>query len=169
VKLFTAEEESIPFKPFGCATIEPRRTPAAGTKSHTGAATKVKQAKESAVAQVNGLMITDCQADQTASAGSSQTQGKSAFTFRLLNAFKNLGNVASSLESLPSDRLFETVTQDLTALQFKQTPALIEPPNAPGLRSRSFLTLQPITQAPAGASSASSSSEATTSAPGKGF
>jgi hypothetical protein len=169
VKLFATEEEAIPFKPFGCATIKPRRTTSAGAKKHTGAATKVKQAKESAEAQVNGLMITACQADQTASASSSQTQGKSAFTFCLLNVFKKLGNGPSSLDGLSSDSLFETVTQDLAALQFKQTPALIEPPNAPGLRSRSFLTLQPISQPPADASPVSSSPDAATSAPGKGF
>jgi hypothetical protein len=164
VKLFSTEEESIPFKPFGCATIKPRRTPQAGAKKYTGAATKVKQAKESA----NGLMITACQADQTASASSSQTQGNSTFTFCLLNAFKKSGNGLPNLDSLSSDKLFEAVTQDLAALQFKQTPALIEPPNSPGLRSRSFLTLQPISQAPAGASPAAPSPDAATSAAGQG-
>jgi hypothetical protein len=168
VKLFSTEEESIPFKPFGCATIKPRRTPQAGAKKYTGAATKVKQAKESAEAQVNGLMITACQADQTAAASSSQTQGNSAFTFCLLNAFKKSGNGLPNLDSLSSDKLFEAVTQDLAALQFKQTPALIEPPNSPGLRSRSFLTLQPISQAPAGASPAAPSPDAATSAAGQG-
>jgi hypothetical protein len=80
-----------------------------------------------------------------------------------------LGNDPASLESLSSDSLFNTVTQELAALQFKQTPVLIEPPNAPGLRSRSFLTLQPIAQAPAGASPASATRDVATSAPGKGF
>ncbi len=169
VKLFVTEDASIPFKPFGCGTIRPRRTTAAGAKKSTGAATKVRQAKESAEAQVNGLMITACQADQTASASSSQTQGRSAFTFCLLNAYTKLGNDPASLESLSSDSLFNTVTQELAALQFKQTPVLIEPPNAPGLRSRSFLTLQPIAQAPAGASPASATRDVATSAPGKGF
>jgi hypothetical protein len=177
VKLFAAEEESIPFKPFGCATIKPRRTTPAGAKRYTGAATKVNLAKESAEGQVNGLMITACQADQTASASSSQTQGKSAFTFCLLNAYKKLANGLPSLDSLSSDKLFETVTQDLAALQFKQTPTLIEPPNAQGLRSRSFLTLQPIAQPPAEApppsstpdAATSSAQDGTTSVPGKGF
>jgi hypothetical protein len=45
VKLFGTEEKSTPFKPFGCATIQPRRSTSAGAKKHTGAATKVKQAK----------------------------------------------------------------------------------------------------------------------------
>jgi hypothetical protein len=159
VKVFEKEDKSIPFKPFGCAPLPPRRAKSSGsTKAYAGAAAKMKQAKESAEAQVNGLLITACQADQTASASSSQTQGRSAFTFCLLNAIERLGGEASSGDGIPASSLFDAVAQDLAAHQFKQTPALIEPPNSPGLRSRSFLTLQ-----------AMQAGEPVTSGQGKGF
>jgi hypothetical protein len=159
VKVFEKEDKSIPYKPFGCTPIPPRRAKSSGaTKAYAGAAAKVKQAKESAEAQVNGLLITACQADQTASASSSQTNGRSAFTFCLLNAIEKLGGEASSGDGIPASALFEAVAQDLAAHQFKQTPALIEPPNTPGLRSRSFLTLH-----------ATQSDQPVTAGPGKGF
>jgi hypothetical protein len=55
------------------------------------------------------------------------------------------------------------------APQGSATPLRQELPNAPGLRSRSFLTLRPISQLPIGASPASSTPDVATSALGKGF
>ncbi|HEX3763074.1 MAG TPA: caspase family protein [Kofleriaceae bacterium] len=150
VKLFKTEDEAIPFKPFGCAVIPPRT--AAKGKQVAGAAAKVKQAKESAEAQVNGLLITACQADQTASASSSQTQGRSAFTFCLLSSIGKLGQTPPGVDGLATSELFQTVAQELASYQFQQTPALIEPPSSPGLSSRTFVTLQPVTGSSADAS-----------------
>jgi Caspase domain len=125
-KVFAPKLTTPPVKPFGCAT---RLNPSAP-------GTKILIAAEP---QVNGLIITACQAEQVALAGSAKTEGKSAFTYGLLEALATLGANAE----VPNRQLFEQTSTILKSLQFEQIPVLHEPPNAPGLQDKSFVTLQP--------------------------
>lgn len=162
-KSFFLESESLPVQRFGCAV-----NPSITTDKGEGKAWQELAKGIGGESQVNGLLITACQADQTASASSSQTEEKSAFTFCLLKAFKKLGS-ESSPDTLSSNSLFDAVGEELKALKFKQIPALIEPPNSPGLKFKSFITLQPISQTSEVAPISVPDTNGSTSAPSKEF
>lgn len=149
-KTFEAEQLKLPVKPFGGFSLEetlgiPRIIGAIAPMPWMNRSTSHQDldAQKSAGPAVNGLLITACRADQTASASSSQTQGNSAFTYGLLEALKQLGANAS----VSSSHLCERVSTILASLKFKQIPVLHEPINAPGLKNKSFITLQPTLEA----------------------
>jgi len=84
---------------------------------------------------MNGLLLSACLENETASASTPKTDGKSAFTFALLQQLDALGfNVSNR-------RLVEGVTASLRQLGFRQTPVMMEPQAPPGLGDRSFLSL----------------------------
>jgi len=91
-------------------------------------------ADESGQAPLNGLLLSACSENETASASSSMTRGLSAFTFCLLEAIPSLG-VAASTRSL-----LHAVRDRLKEMGFRQTPLLQEPPGTLDLAARSFLT-----------------------------
>lgn len=124
-KTFAAERSILPVKSFGCV---PNEVPEFLTSK-----------PKSAEPEVNGLLITACRAEQTASASSSQTQGKSAFTYSMLKTISQ--DKANAVVS--NSQLFDRVSAILGSLKFKQIPVLHEPANAPGLKNKSFITLQP--------------------------
>jgi hypothetical protein len=145
-KTFSPEQAALPVKSFG-GPVRPN-------------AIAPDFALKSAEPQANALLITACRADQTASASSSQTQGKSAFTYSLLEALKQFG--ANSVVS--NRQLFDQVSAILAALRFKQIPVLHEPGNALGLSNTSFITLQPTstTTAPSKSFDPTASTDSTT-------
>ncbi|MBD1847059.1 caspase family protein [Cyanobacteria bacterium FACHB-63] len=140
-KAFAPRLTPLPVKPFGCATL-----PNPGEF-----ATKAFMAAEP---QVNGLIITACQADQVALAGSAKTEGKSAFTYGLLEAIRAFGATAE----VSNRQLFDQTSAILKSLQFKQIPVLHEPTNALGLQDKSFITLQSTSVLECGKTPASSAS-----------
>jgi hypothetical protein len=84
---------------------------------------------------MNGLLLSACQENETASASTPKTDGKSAFTFALLQA------VAAQGTGVSSRRLNEEVKTSLAQLGFRQTPVLMEPAAPAGIADRSFLSL----------------------------
>ncbi|MEB3214942.1 MAG: caspase family protein [Nostocales cyanobacterium 94392] len=126
-KAFAPKPTSPPIKPFGCSTQFNPDAPAN------------KEFKEPEQ-QVNGLIITACQAEQVALAGSPQTEGKSAFTYSLLKVLETLSPNAE----VSNRQLFERTSAVLKSLHLEQIPVLHEPPNAPGLQDKSFITLRPV-------------------------
>lgn len=91
---------------------------------------------------MNGLLIAACLETETATASTSATAGKSAFTFALLSAIDRIGTNRSNRE------LFQTAAAHLQRLGFRQTPVLREPAQPGDLSDRRFLTLDPLAAAP---------------------
>jgi len=87
---------------------------------------------------LNGLLIAACMETETASASTSATAGKSAFTYGLLTTIDKLGTKQSNRA------IFEAAAAKLLALGFKQTPVLRESELPGDLAERCFLTLDPI-------------------------
>jgi Caspase domain len=131
-KTFAAEQSTLPVKQFGCSILTP--LPGSGVGFWGKGMDMDPSLPKSAEPEINGLLITACRADQTASASSSQTQGNSAFTYCLLEVIKKLGAPVSS------SQLFDLVSANLATLKFKQVPVLYEPANALGLRTKQFIT-----------------------------
>ena len=125
-KAFAPRLTTPPYKPFGRATLLNPSAPA-------------NKALMAAEPQVNGLIITACQAEQVALDGSTETEGNSVFTYGLLKALETFGANAE----VSNRQLFDQTSAILKSRQFKQIPVLHEPPNAPGLQDKSFVTLQP--------------------------
>jgi Caspase domain len=137
-KTFAAEQSTIAVKQFGCSVV----TSSPGSGLGFGKVMDVNPSlSKSAEPEINGLLITACRADQTASASSSQTQGNSAFTYCLLEVIKKLGAPVSS------SQLFDLVSANLATLRFQQVPVLYEPVNALGLKTKQFITLKEIVAA----------------------
>jgi Caspase domain len=137
-KTFAAEQSTIPVKQFGCSIV----TSSPGSGFGLGKAMDMNPSlSKSAEPEINGLLITACRADQTASASSSQTQGNSAFTYCLLEVIKKLGAPVSS------SQLFDLVSANLATLRFQQVPVLYEPVNALGLKTKQFITLKEMVAA----------------------
>lgn len=92
-----------------------------------------KEFDEAGQLQMNGMLLSACLADETASASTAKTGGKSAFTYALLEQLTVLGPDVSNR------RLVEGATKMLRDLGFRQTPVLTEPANPAGLAATSFL------------------------------
>lgn len=97
---------------------------------------------KSAPIDMNGLLIAACRETETATASTSATAGKSAFTFAILSAIERIGQSRSNRE------LFQAAAGHLQRLGFKQTPVLREPALPGDLAERAFLTLEPMGSAP---------------------
>jgi Caspase domain len=136
-KSFAAEQSTLPLQQFGCSIVTP--LPGSGSNYLFGKAMDMDPSLPKSVEPtINGLLITACRADQTASASSSQTQGNSAFTYCLLEVIKQVG------ASVSNSHLFDLVSAHLTTLKFKQVPVLYEPANALGLKTKQFITFNTI-------------------------
>jgi hypothetical protein len=85
--------------------------------------------------ELDGLLITACQATETALASTSSTDGLSAFTYSLLKAAERVGPMASVMEVLAA------TDANLKANGFRQTPLVLERPLPGDLKLRRFLTL----------------------------
>jgi hypothetical protein len=96
----------------------------------------VKEFDEVDQLQMNGMLFSACLADETASASTPKTGGKSAFTYALLEQLSALGPNVSNRQ------LVEGTTKMLRDLGFRQTPVLTEPSNPTGLAAASFLLFQ---------------------------
>jgi hypothetical protein len=89
--------------------------------------------------ELNGALFSACQADQTAAAGSTATNGLSAFTYAMTDQL----DTSISLASL----CVRTVAR-LQSLNMSQTPEVHTPIGQPQLANETFITLQPV-QGPA--------------------
>ena len=87
--------------------------------------------------QANAILHMACLENETAAASTSRTDGKSAFTWALIEVLKERGTNLSSLE------LHEEVKGKLSS-GFRQTPVLIEPTSPQNLASKSFVTLEEV-------------------------
>lgn len=95
------------------------------------------QSDEVNQAELNGLLISACLADETASASTPTTDGMSAFTFALLDCLKKKDGAGAR----SSDLLVEAEAR-LRELGFKQTPLVLEPSDPDDLGKRTFLLLE---------------------------
>ncbi|MFD1985554.1 caspase domain-containing protein [Mesorhizobium newzealandense] len=94
---------------------------------------KVRAASPSSRAQLNGVLLSACLENETASASNDLTGGKSAFTFALLHSLKELGRGAAL------GALTRAVQLTIDNIGLTQTPTLKEPPNPGDLRFRTFI------------------------------
>lgn len=85
--------------------------------------------------ELNGVLLSACQADQTAAAGSAATAFLSAFTFALTDQLDTGISVSS---------LCARIVARLDALHMSQTPEVHTPVARPRLASETFVTMQPV-------------------------
>lgn len=136
-------------RPFGCAQV----TSAAGVKQLVlGRNAGGPQRKSGGAAQgedetdqvmLNGVLLSACSENETASASSSATEGLSAFSFALHQTLD-----ASEGEPTIS-ALHEAARAKLQELGFQQTPLLKAPDEPVGLADAPFITLGAAAAAPA--------------------
>lgn len=117
-----AENNAIEVKRFGEATV------LAG--SQKGAASPAS------LTQLNGVLLSACLENETASASNESTGGKSAFTFALLHSLKELGRRAAL------DALTRAAQSTIDNIGLTQTPTLKEPPDPGDLRFRTFINFE---------------------------
>lgn len=87
--------------------------------------------------RLNGLLLSACSENETASASTSKTEGMSAFTYALVQALAAPGDVtASELRARAATRL--------KGMGFRQTPLLKAPPKPAGLATRGFVTMASV-------------------------
>lgn len=115
------------YRPFGS-----RRNSASAIAKRFGTA-PTKSFDEAGQLAMNGLLLSACLENETASASTSKTDGKSAFTFALLQQLQSLGSSVNNVA------LMDGTTAQLKAMNFRQTPVLMEPARPPGLGTRPFL------------------------------
>lgn len=125
----------LAYRPFGATSTETALTNA----QHFSAGTQRSKAFVVVAQAPNGvsrrfLLMSACLSDETAAASTSQTEGKSAFTFSLLDRLASPALVGS-----PTAALMEAAGQRLRQLGITQTPMLKAPP---GLDQRPFMHWQ---------------------------
>ena len=118
------------YRPFGSA---PNSHSAVAKKFGTEAS---KSFDEDGQLAMNGLLLSACLENETASASTAKTDGKSTFTYALLNQISTLGT------SVSNATLMGNVVTSLQGLGFRQTPVLMEPSQPAALGTRSFLLLE---------------------------
>lgn len=100
--------------------------------------------------ELNGLLLSACQADETAAASTAATTTQeprerlSAFTFALRRSLHGLLASEGSVERISAGRLLDATAQELKRLGFKQTPLLQETSKSAGLGAHAFITLLSI-------------------------
>jgi hypothetical protein len=115
---------------------------------------------ESGQLQLNGLLLSACSENETASAATSATEGMSAFTYALMRALPASGEISVT-------QLYEAAGAQLAEAGFQQTPLLKVPASPAELASSSFVTLAPAAAAagqPAKSLPAEADGESTTPA-----
>lgn len=132
-------------RPFGSAQV----TSAAGVKQlvlgrgHASPASKAGPGAQGAAQGedetdqmlLNGLLLSACSENETASASTSATEGLSAFTFALHQVLEATGGEPSAAE------LHQAVAAKLQEMGFQQTPLIKAPDQPAGLAEASFITL----------------------------
>ena len=134
-------------KDFGFPTLagSAGSAPAASPVSAGNAAlTPAPVSDEEGQMQMNGLLLSACVENETASAKTSQTNGLSAFTYGLVEALKEAGSQVGTAD------LMAAVQRRLKAMGFRQTPLMKAYPNPPNLGERSFLLLDPVSRPTSG-------------------
>jgi hypothetical protein len=131
-KIFTdqAKATQLRYRSFGA---KPMSLSAQGKVFGEGG---LKGLDEAGQLQMNGLLLSACLADETASASTAKTNGKSAFTFALIEQMNALGLPVTN------QRLIDGTISMLRTLGFRQTPVLMEPTRPAGLGGKSFLTFE---------------------------
>ncbi|SFE82359.1 caspase family protein, partial [Blastococcus tunisiensis] len=122
-------------EPFGSAAITDSVAAAEekGFVDTSDAAGKTKAAgDEQGQLQLNGLLMSACRENETASAKRSDTDGLSAFSFALREATSLLGSGGTPAQ------LHEQAGKRLEQMGFQQRPLLFDPPSAPGMSARSI-------------------------------
>ena len=95
---------------------------------------------EASQLQLNGLLLSACSENETASAATSATEGLSAFTYALRRTLPASGEISVT-------QLHEGARAQLAEMGFRQTPLLRVPASPAGLASSSFVTLAPAAAA----------------------
>jgi hypothetical protein len=124
-----SELRKLTYRPFGAR----RRSMGAVGKAF-GSLTK--DFDEGGQLELNGMLFAACLATETASASTAQTDGKSAFTYALLERLARMGSSASN------NTLMDAAIRQLRSLGFRQTPVLFEPVSPPGLGAKSFVLFE---------------------------
>jgi len=96
------------------------------------------QSDETLQTQLNGILMSACLETETAAASTPFTEGKSAFTFFLLNAVQNIGKNGSA------NSIVEYCQKMAKNSGFAQTPLIKEPLRPTKAGERSFITLAEI-------------------------
>ncbi len=130
-------------RPFGCFPVtDPSAVkrlvlgPRAGSALKAGGPPAAGE-DETSQLQLNGLLLSACSENETASAATSATEGLSAFTYAMLGTLPASGEISVA-------SLYEGVRQRLAEGGFRQTPALKVPANPADLANTSFVTLAPV-------------------------
>jgi hypothetical protein len=95
---------------------------------------------EASQLQLNGLLLSACSENETASAATSATEGLSAFSYALMRTLPASGEISVT-------QLHEGARQRLVEMGFQQTPLLRVPASPAELASSSFVTLTPAAAA----------------------
>jgi hypothetical protein len=121
------------FKSFG---HPPTGEPGVAAKAFTPIV-GVPLAKAGSDLELNGLLFSACQSNETAADGSPATNGNSAFTFSLIKSHQ---------VGIRNTELRDQAEQQLRNLHITQTPQLEGSPQSPDLPLRSFITMQALTR-----------------------
>ncbi|MGE4079601.1 MAG: caspase domain-containing protein, partial [Reyranella sp.] len=132
-------------RPFGCFPItrpDAVKRLALGAQAGPNAKSASPQAAsddETGQLQLNGLLLSACSENETASAGTSTTEGMSAFTCALMRTLPASGDIAVA-------QLHQGIRDELAEMGFQQTPLLRTPADPSGLANASFVTLAPAAE-----------------------
>jgi Caspase domain len=135
-------------RPFGCFPVtDPNAVKrlVLGTQAGPNLKAGGPQARgedEASQLQLNGLLLSACSENETASAATSATEGLSAFTYAMMRTLPASGEISVA-------QLHEGARAQLAEMGFQQTPLLRVPASPADLASSSFVTLTPAA-APAG-------------------
>ncbi len=140
------KKDFIETKPFGTDSVK-----LIGTRANTVKEVDAKKEKsfsttsllefddtEAQETSINGLLITACKENETASSATHATKGLSAFTYCLLTTLHNRGKLVSNND------LLAATSSKLTSLGFPQTPLIKEPSEPTKLGSKSFIELNSL-------------------------
>ncbi|MQY12341.1 hypothetical protein SRB5_24740 [Streptomyces sp. RB5] len=131
-----ARAKSVSFaralKPFGRTTL---RNEASLTNNMAHVPHKVPKSKGAVTGtpELNAVLLTACQADQTAAAGSDATTGLSAFTYALTTEWDPTVSVSA---------LRDRTVARIESLNMSQTPCVFVPTDQPNLLSETLVSRQ---------------------------
>jgi hypothetical protein len=153
-KDFVDQLRPMPYASFGGPVVSPARPILIENATKvfqrekafvvSGARTELAEADivhKSMDQQLNGLLITACNAEEKAAASTPATSGLSAFTYCLTSAWRAMRTMMP-VDQIVTSTLHVDAGNRLRALNLTQTPWVVEPPTPPGLAARSFVTLE---------------------------
>jgi hypothetical protein len=133
-------------RPFGCFPVTDPATVkrlVLGTQAGPNLKADGPQAAgrdEASQLQLNGLLLSACSENETASAATSATEGLSAFTYAMMRTLPASGEISVT-------QLHAAAREQLAQMGFRQTPLLKVPERPAELASSSFVTLAPAAAA----------------------